>query len=73
LRTASVTLGPHLGGALMQKSFHLDEADVVLVIGALTAYQSELLKEVKSNDEMERETAKVDLENVNKLLSVFKA
>ena len=57
----------------MQKSFHLDEADVVLVIGALTAYQSELLKEVKSNDEMERETAKVDLEHVNKLLSVFKA
>ncbi len=57
----------------MQKSFHLDKADVVLVIGALTAYQAELQTEVKSQDEMERETAKVDLEHVNRLLAVFKA
>jgi len=57
----------------MQKSFHLDEADVVLVIGALTAYQSELQTEAKSQDEMERETAKVDLEHVTRLLAVFKA
>jgi hypothetical protein len=57
----------------MQKSFHLDEADVVLVIGALTSYQAELRTEVKSNDEMERETAKVDLEHVDRLLAVFKS
>ena len=43
----------------MQKSFHLDEADVILVIGALTSYQAELQSEVKSTDEMEAETAKV--------------
>jgi hypothetical protein len=57
----------------MQKSFHLDEADVILVVGALTAYQSELQTEVKSKDEMERETAKVDLEHVDRLLKMFKA
>ena len=57
----------------MQKSFHLDEADVVLVVGALTAYQAELQTEAKSQDEMERETAKVDLEHVTRLLAVFKA
>ena len=57
----------------MQKSFHLDEADVILVIGALTSYQAELQSEVKSTDEMERETAKVDLAHVERLLTVFKA
>jgi len=56
----------------MQKSFHLDEADVVLVIGALNAYQAELQTEAKSQDEMERETAKVDLEHVDRLLTMFK-
>ena len=57
----------------MQESFHLDEADVVLVIGALTAYQAELQTEAKSQDEMERETAKVDLAHVERLLTVFKS
>jgi hypothetical protein len=56
----------------MQKSFHLDEADVVLVIGALTSYHAELTEETKSSDEMERETAKADLEHVNRLLAMFK-
>ncbi len=56
----------------MQKSFHLEEHDVILVVGALTSYQAELQTEVQSADEMERETAKVDLEHVNKLLAVFK-
>jgi hypothetical protein len=57
----------------MKKSFHLDESDVILVVGALTSYQAELEKEAQSIDEMERETAKVDLLHVNKLLTVFKA
>jgi len=57
----------------MQKSYHLDEADAILVTGALTSYQADLQKEVQSTDEMERETAKVDLEHVNRLLAVFKA
>lgn len=38
----------------MPKSFHLTDADVVLVIGALTAYQAELKTEVESKDDMER-------------------
>ncbi len=57
----------------MQKSFHLDEADVVLVIGALTSYQAELQSEVKATDEMVRETAKVDLQHVDRLLTMFKS
>ena len=57
----------------MQRTFHLDEADVVLVIGALTSYQAELQSEVKSTDEMEGETAKVDLQHVERLLTVFKS
>ena len=56
----------------MQKSFHLDEADVILVVGALTSYQAELQREVLSADDMERETAKVDLAHVTRLLTVFK-
>jgi len=57
----------------MQKSFHLEEHDVILVVGALTSYQAGLEKDLNSTDEMEHETAKVDLEHVNKLLAVFKA
>jgi len=57
----------------MQKSFHLDEADVILIVGALTAYQAELQTEVQSTDEMERATAQVDLMHVNRLLEVFKS
>ena len=57
----------------MQKSFHLDESDVVLIIGALTGYQAELEREAQSTDEMERETAKVDLTHVERLLTVFKS
>ena len=56
----------------MQKSFHLDEADVIAILGGLSAYQAELQREVLSADDMERETAKVDLQHVNKLLTVFK-
>jgi hypothetical protein len=56
------------------KSFHLDESDVVLVIGALTAYQAELALTVnRSTDDMELETAKVDLRHVDRLLAVFKS
>lgn len=69
LREAAVTIKP---GGFMPKSFHLDEADVILVVGALTSYQAELTEEAKSSDEMERETAKADLEHVNRLLAVFK-
>jgi transposase-like protein len=58
----------------MQKSFHLDEADVILVVGALTAYQAELAVTVnRSTDDMELETANVDLAHVERLLTVFKA
>ena len=55
------------------KSFHLENHDVVLVIGALTAYQASLRTETQSQDEMERETAKADLDHVNRLLTVFKS
>jgi len=57
----------------MQRTFYLEEHDVILVVGALTSYQAELQKEVKSTDEMERETAKVDLQHVDRLLTVFKS
>ncbi len=57
----------------MQRTFYLDDADVIAIIGGLTAYQAELQSEVKSTDEMERETAKVDLAHVTRLLAVFTA
>lgn len=57
----------------MQKSFHLDEADVIAVVGALTGYQAELQKEAQSTDTDERETAKADLAHVERLLKMFKA
>ena len=61
--------------ARMSPLYELSETarSVVLVIGALTAYQAELQTEAKSQDEMERETAKVDLAHVERLLTVFKS